>query len=442
MNTALRLAYGAVGQLARSAAAVTPVGTAKWRKSLAARRGIRGRYAAWRKHRDLTRPLLWLHAPSVGEGLQAKVVIDLVRERRPDIQLAYTFFSPSAESFARSLPVDFTDYLPFDTAGDATAVLDALRPTALVFSKLDVWPVLVANATSRGVRLGLISGSVSEASSREGFFATALLHECYEALDCVGAASDADAERIVELGADRSHVVVTGDTRYDQVWRKAMTVNRESALLSPLASDRPTVVAGSTWPTDEEVLFEAWPAVQRDIHDARLILAPHEPTAEHLAPIEECAHSQHLSIGRLGSVEAATADVVLVDRTGVLGDLYALATAAFVGGGFHSAGLHSVLEPAAFGVPVAFGPRHSNSRDAVMLHRSRGGDSVATADETIEVMQHWLTDREIRERAGAAARALVQRGLGAGERSYDLVMALLGGEAGGRKQEAGEERNG
>lgn len=426
MNPALRLAYGAVGQIARSAAAFAPRGTSKWRKSLSARRGIRHRYAAWQKHRDVSRPLLWLHAPSVGEGLQARVVIDLVRERRPDIQLAYTFFSPSAELFARSLPVDFTDYLPFDTSGDATAVLDALRPTALVFSKLDVWPVLVENARRRGVRLGLISGTMSETSSREGFLAMALLHECYEALDRVGAASETDAERIIELGAERSRVVVTGDTRYDQVWGKAASINPESDLLSPLASARPTVVAGSTWPSDEEVLLEAWPAVKRDIPDARLIIAPHEPTDAHLTPIEVWARTEHLSVARLGAPEAAQADVVLVDRVGVLGDLYSLATAAFVGGGFHGAGLHSVLEPAAFGVPVAFGPRHSNSRDAVMLHRGRGGDSVATADETIEVLQHWLADAAVRERAGGAARALVQRGLGAGERSYKLVMELMG----------------
>ena len=321
MNPALRLAYGAVGQLARSAAALTPNGDAKWRKSLAARRGIRNRYRTWSRHRDVTRPLLWLHAPSVGEGLQARVVIDLVRSRRPDIQVAYTFFSPSAESFARSLNVDFTDYLPFDTPGDADAVLDALRPTALVFSKLDVWPVLVGEAERRRVRLGLISGTVSEASSRDGFFATALLHECYEALDRVGAASDADAERIITLGAERSRVVVTGDTRFDQVWARASAVDRESPLLAPLASPRPTLVAGSTWPSDEEVLFEAWPAVRRDIPDARLIIAPHEPTAEHLANVETWARAEHLSLARLGSGESSTADVVLVDRTGVLGDL-------------------------------------------------------------------------------------------------------------------------
>ena len=96
-----------------------------------------------------------------------------------------------------------------------------------------------------------------------------------------------------------------------------------------------------------------------------------------------------------------------------------------MGGGFHGAGLHSVLEPAAFGVPVVFGPRHSNSREAVLLHRSRGGDSVATPDEAIEAFQVWLGDPMARERAGSAARALVQRGLGAGERSYELVMDLM-----------------
>jgi 3-deoxy-D-manno-octulosonic-acid transferase len=425
MNLVLRLAYGAVGQLARSAAALTPAGESKWQRSFVARRGIRARYAAWARHRDRGRPLLWLHAPSVGEGLQARVVIDLVRQRRPDVQLAYTFFSPSAERFARSLPVDFADYLPFDTKGDAEVVLDSLKPTALVFSKLDVWPVLVHEASRRGVRLGLISGTVSDVSSRKGLIATALLGECYEVLDRVGAASEADAERIIALGTERDHVTVTGDTRFDQVWWRASSVDRGSALLAPLASRRPTLVAGSTWPSDEEVLFEAWPAVRRDIPDARLIIAPHEPTGDHLKSVEEWASQEHLPLARLGSDAASRADVVLVDRTGVLGDLYALATAAFVGGGFHGAGLHSVLEPAAFGAPVAFGPRHSNSREAIMLVRTRGGDSVVTADETIEVLEHWLGNATEREVAGSAARAFVQRGLGAGERSYELVMSLL-----------------
>ncbi len=426
MNGALRLAYGAAGQLARSAAALAPGGGPKWRRSLAARRGIRKRYAAWARHRDTARPLLWMHAPSVGEGLQARVVLELVRQRRPDVQLAYTFFSPSAERFAGTLDVDFADYLPFDTLGDARAVLDALRPSALVFSKLDLWPVLVNEASHRGVGLGLVSGAVSDRSSRARPIASSLLHECYESLDRAGAASEADAERIASLGTDQGRIVVTGDTRYDQVWARAAQVDRGGALLAPLASVRPTLVAGSTWPSDEAVLLEAWVALRRDIGDARLIITPHEPSPSHCAAIEDWARAQQLRLMRLGASHVAEeADVVLVDRVGVLGDLYALATAAFVGGAFHAAGIHSVLEPAAFGVPVLFGPRYSTSRDAVLLHRTHGGDTVATVDELIEGLEHWLGDGPAREAAGSAARALVQRGLGAGERSYDLVMGLL-----------------
>jgi 3-deoxy-D-manno-octulosonic-acid transferase len=429
VHRTVRLAYGAVGMLARAAAALVPPGQAKWRRSLAARRGIRSRFAAWSRHRDRARPLLWMHAPSVGEGLQARVILELVRQRRPDVQLAYTFYSPSAESFARSLAVDFADYLPFDTPGDARAVLEAIRPTALVFSKLDVWPVLVAEASRRGVKLGLVSGTISEASSRTGALAASLLHDSYEHLDVVGAASEADAERIVSMGTPADRVSVTGDTRYDQAWARAAATDRSSPLLAPLASRRPTLVAGSTWPADEDVVLAAWPAVRHDIPDARMIIAPHEPTPAHLQPIERWARSSGLSLSRLDRPEAASADVVLVDRVGVLGDLYALATVAFVGGGFHSAGLHSVLEPAAFGVPVAFGPQHSSSRDATLLHRSRGGDSVATVDETIEAFTHWMGDPEARAAAGAAAQNLVRRGLGAAERSYGLVMQLLTGTA-------------
>lgn len=427
MPSAIQLAYGGAGQLARAAAAIVPAGEAKWRRALAARRGIRRRYSAWAPARDVARPLLWMHAPSVGEGLQARVVLDLVRVRRPDVQIAYTFFSPSAEEFARSLNADFVDYLPFDTAGDARATLDALRPSALVFSKVDVWPVLVERAARRGVQLGLISGTLSDVSSRHGMLAEHLLEHAYERLDRVGAISDVDAERLVGLGVRADRIEVTGDTRYDQAWRRARAVDRSAPLLSPLASPRPTLVAGSTWPADEAMLLPAWQAIRRDLPEARMIIAPHEPTPAHLEPIEMWAREHGLHSARLGAPDAGAADVILVDRTGVLGDLYALAQVAFVGGGFHGAGLHSVLEPAAFGIPVAFGPQHRNSRDATLLHRSRGGDSVATVDEIIEALLQWLGDPAARERAGDAAQGLVERGIGAAERTYALVMALVDG---------------
>src|SRR5438477_792874 len=134
MRLPVQLGYRALAQLARGAALVTPNSDSKFLRALRARRGIRARYRSWgATHRDRSRPLLWMHAPSVGEGLQARPVLELARARRPDLQLAYTHFSPSAIAFARDLDVDFRDFLPFDTPGDARVVLDALRPTALVF---------------------------------------------------------------------------------------------------------------------------------------------------------------------------------------------------------------------------------------------------------------------------------------------------------------------
>ncbi|HEU4642933.1 MAG TPA: glycosyltransferase N-terminal domain-containing protein, partial [Gemmatimonadaceae bacterium] len=391
-------------------------------------RGIRARYAAWaRTGRDPARALLWMHAPSVGEGLQARPVLERLRAARPALQVAYTHFSPSAERFARSLGADFTDYLPFDTAGDARAALDALRPRALVFSKLDVWPALTREAARRGVRLGLLSATLAADSGRRSPLAVALLREAYARLDAVGAIDAEDAERLVALGVRADVVRVTGDTRYDQVWARAAAADRAGALLAPLASERPTLVAGSTWPADDAVLLPAWERVRERVRDARLVIAPHEPTPSHLEPVERWAAAAGLRLARLGAPDAAGADVVLVDRVGVLGELYALADAAYVGGAFHAAGLHSVLEPAAFGAPVSFGPRFAASRDARLLLRAGGGASSPDAAALATVLQGWLASAAARTEAGGAAREVVQQGLGAAGRSVGLVEVLLEG---------------
>jgi 3-deoxy-D-manno-octulosonic-acid transferase len=383
-----------------------------------------------------------MHAPSVGEGLQARPVLELARSRRPDMQLAYTHFSPSALGFARTLDVDFRDYLPFDTPGDARVALDALAPTALVFSKLDVWPIITRTARARGVRLGLISATLARGSSRRSRTASALLRDAYAALEVVGAVDDADADRLVQLGVRPSVIMVTGDTRYDQVWLRAQRVDRASPMLERLrdgghGGERPTIVAGSTWVPDEAVLLPAFDALRRapsaaSARTARLIIAPHEPTSDHVTRLIEWAERAQLRVARLDEPSAATADVVVVDRLGVLGDLYALADVAFVGGGFHAAGLHSVLEPAAFGAPVLFGPRHDASRDAFLLEQRGGGAAVADESELSRRLRHWMSDDLARREAGDYARALVRSGVGAAERSFAMVDRLIGSGLGTR----------
>src|SRR5689334_18199700 len=424
MNSLLRIPYAVAGRVADAFTAVVPAGDSKFRRGLSARRGVIDRYRVWgSKNRDGSRPLIWFHAPSVGEGLQALPVIELVRQRRRDTQIAYTFYSPSAERFAQLVKADFTDYLPFDRFDHAEQIIAALQPNALVFSKLDVWPALTESAADRGVKVGVISATLPEGSGRRGPFARALLADAYRAIDRVGAIDEADAERLRKLGVQRNHVTVTGDTRYDQVWARAQ--KPPPSFIQSLRSSRPTLVAGSTWPSDEEHLLPAWLRSREKIPDARLIIAPHEIEAGHLDSIIIWARRHNLRLARIDSPDSPSADVLLVDRVGILGDLYALAEVAFVGGAFHAAGLHSVLEPAAFGAPVLFVPRHQNARDAMRLIAAGGGATIKSDTDLSIRLADWLGSVPARDTAGAAAKAMVQDGLGAAERSYQLITTLL-----------------
>lgn len=426
MNPLVRALYAAAAQVASTASAVVPQRAGKLALTFRARHGIRQRYEAWAaEHRDRTKMLLWMHAPSVGEGLMARPILGLLRERHPAMQLAYTFFSPSAEDFSRTLDVDFREYLPFDTVADARAALDALAPRALVFSKLDVWPELVRQATARGVRVGLISASLPAESMRRTRFGALLLRDAYAALDAVGAVDEDTAVRLIDIGVRPDVVVVTGDTRYDQVWQRAQNVDRAAGLVHRLASGRPTLVAGSTWPADERHLLDAFVRVRRRAPSVRMILAPHEVTPAHLDPLLAWATAERLTQARVDDPAAADADVIFVDRYGVLGDLYALADVAFVGGGFHDAGLHSVLEPAAFGAPVLFGPRHTRSRDALELLKHGGARSVTWSSAIERVVMDWIDQPEARRAAGQQALAVIERGRGAADRSLHLVESLL-----------------
>ena len=405
----------------------------KLARGLDGRRGLIPRLASWAAtQRDPKRPLVWMHAPSVGEGLQAKPVLETLRAEHPDWQLAFTFFSPSAERLARNLPVDVADYLPLDRAGEVAAALDALEPTALVFSKLDVWPELTLAAAQRGVKLGLISATVAPKSSRLRWPTRHWSAPAYRALNRVGTISEEDGERLELLGARPEAIAVTGDTRYDSVAERAERIDRTREPLARLAAVAPdtfTIVAGSTWPSDEAVLLPAFADLLVQLPTARLLLAPHEPNPDHLAGIAE--RLRHLKLPRpvrLSQLEhAKTGPVIVVDRVGVLADLYALGDTAFVGGGFHRAGLHSVLEPAVFGVPIAFGPHWQMSRDAALL-LDQGGAIGVPSDGRHPLHSQWLVwhhDPTARKKAGKAAKQMVEDGRGASERTTALVRSLV-----------------
>lgn len=427
MHPLVRFPYAAAGALTRLAVRAAPERDSKFFRAMSARRGLIERYEQWgAESRDESRPLLWIHAPSVGEGLQALPVIQRFRNNHPEAQVVYTFFSPSAERFALTVNADFYDYLPFDTADDAAAVIDALRPTAIVFSKLDVWPMLVARAANRGVKLGLLSATVPESSKRRSGFALLALREAYAALDVVGAISPSDAERLLAMGVRSDRMSVTGDTRYDQVWARATAPSEaRDAIMRKYHDDRATLVAGSTWPSDEQRLFPAWLQLIKQVDGARLIIAPHELSKKHLEGIEMWARESSLSISRTSDEAVRATDVLLVDQYGILGDLYAIADAAYVGGGFQEAGLHSLLEPAAFGVPVLIGPRHTDNRDARLLVAGGGAVRCPGPGDISARLLAWFRNPGVHERASRGARRVVEAGLGAAEKSLELVESLF-----------------
>lgn len=425
MNALIRFPYELAWKTANAVAPLVPPSGNKILRTLRSRAGLMSRIDTWAgAHRDIARPLLWMHASSVGESLQALPVLNLFRERSREVQVLFTFYSPSAEAATKSFPADFISYLPFDTATSMRHLIEGLTPSAIVFSKLDVWPTLVNEARAAGVRTGIISGTMHPNSGRRSAMASLLLRDSYAGLDAVGAISLDDRANIIELGAKPESVTVTGDTRYDQVWMRREQQG-PTELINHLGSTRPTIVAGSTWKSDEVHLLDAYLRTRKTSSRLRLIIAPHEPTNRAIQQTTAWAHANSLRAAKLDDPKASEADIVLVDRLGVLGDLYALADIAFVGGGFHRAGLHSVLEPAAFAKPVIFGAPHGFTRDSQLLVANSAACSVNGSDELAAILSLWLTDTTARTAAGLAGEDTVKRGLGAAEASFKLIHHLL-----------------
>jgi len=407
----------------------TPFLQEKARRSVEGRQQLVARIQDWAGEQRKDGPLVWFHAPSVGEGLQTRPVIEALRKLRPELQVFYTFFSPSAEKLAGQMPVDYADYMPFDVVADLMLVMEAVRPAAIVFGKLDVWPNVTRVAGWCDVPLALVSGTLAENSSRLRWPARRLLTPAYERLDAVGAISVEDAARLALLGVHPDRIEITGDARFDQVWARAQALDPSQPPVSLLAGhDGLTLVAGSTWPEGEKHLVPAVASLRSRHGNFRAVLVPHEPSDDHLRRLESHLDVDELEHVRLSELEGGSGDlkeVIVVDRVGMLGELYALADIAYVGGGFGRRGLHSVLEPAALGAPVLFGPRHDNAREAAALIERGGAVSVKSGAALAHALGHWLDDAVARRAAGEAASNYVQSNLGAAQRNAYLILKLL-----------------
>ena len=423
--------YAAATRAVRSVLPFASPFNAKLAKGVAARQHALAHLEQWAlTSRDADRPLIWLHAPSVGEALMAQAIAQAIRSMAPQVQLALTIFSPSAERTLARMPVDVAGYLPWDTPAQAAAAVRALRPTAVGFVRTEVWPLMRNAAAAAGAQTALVNAVLAPSSSRLRWPARLLLARVYAQLDAVGVTSTTHVAPFMSLGVQRERIRVTGDGRFDQVLDRVAACDRNAPLLTALrAAPGALLVAGSTWPQDEQLLVHAL-APRIRTGRLRLVIAPHEPGAQHVAALEAQLDAAGLAHQRIGALEteppADPAAVVVVDRTGMLADLYAAAHHAYVGGGFGTAGLHSVVEPAAHGVPVLFGPRFGNATEAAELAREGGGAIIQSAEELREGSLQWETDPAAYERASAAARTFVEARGGGGERNARLLLEIAG----------------
>lgn len=377
---------------------------------------------------------IWFHGTSVGEFLQAVPLMTKLKEQRPGRPVYFSFFSPSVEQRARQCPhCDLSFYLPEDTRANARQLFDLLRPGLLVFSKFDIWRNIVLQARELGVPVAVTAATLSPDSGRLRGLSGSFHRGFYSLLDLVCAISDEDADGFIRLGVPADRCIVTGDTRFDQTFERASKVGPDDPLVRPFSGwgDKPTLALGSTWPADEEHLLPALESLAREFPELRFILVPHETTAEHLDNIRAFLEKHGLTYTQYTSLENGSGvgrrvsqetRAVLVDRVGVLAAVYRAAHLVYVGGGFGS-GVHNVMEPACFGLPVMFGPRHLNSYEARLMLARGGAFAISDTQGAVEVIQRLLREPELRAEAGEAASAVVRENLGATGRT----LAMLAG---------------
>lgn len=402
----------------------------------AGRRAASASLASWGRSRSSPSPLLWLHGASAGELLGAVPVVERLRGGG-GLDLLVTHASPSGRDALSALRPDHAGFPPLDTARDCRRSLRAVEPSALVFARGDLWPNLTRAAAGLDVPMGMVNATVRPGSSRLRPVVRALLRPGYARLQRVGAATGEDAGRLRRLGAREVAVEVTGDAAVDRALSEAAGAGPSgegpAATLTRLApAGRPVLVAGSTWPPDEEVLVGVHRRLSAGATGAPLlVLVPHEPGAGARERIRRLCRER---LGRepavWGDGEPPPAsdvdDLLLVNRTGLLSRLYGAADLAWVGGGFGDDGLHSVVEPAAAGVPVLFGPRGERWEARALLERRAArrvpGDDPA---EAASVLGDLLANPGLRKGMGEAARSFAEDSSGAAERGAELVAELL-----------------
>ena len=347
---------------------------------------------------------IWIHAASLGEFEQGRPLIEALRKIYPKKKFILTFFSPSGYEVRKAYDqVDLVTYMPLDTKANARDFLDLIRPEMALFIKYEFWFNHLAELKKRKVRTLLVSGRMH---AGQGFFKPwgGLFREGLKSYDHFFLQDETSAQLLGSIGF--MNKTVTGDTRYDRV----MAIREENKQLSDIEqfiNGKTTVVLGSSWPKEEELMLEFMKKNER--LDFKLIIAPHEIQE---ARMTELLGQYEKAAVRLSTWKGEEAQVLIIDSIGILAQVYKYGDVALIGGGF-GAGIHSVLEPAVWGAPVLFGPRYEKFKEAIGLIAAGGAFPVTGQEDFDRKMTELLQNQEFRNKAGEKAFAFCNAKTGA-----------------------------
>ena len=400
--------------------------TQKYREGLGERLG---RVPHWLRSAD-GKPVIWLHAVSVGEVLAVSRLVQEIEAAFPGYRLCISTTTRTGQELARTrFGAARVFYCPLDLPWAVRAYLNALRPRMLILAETEFWPNLLNGCFRRDIPVAVVNARISDRSWPRYQMLRSLWRPILGRLRRVLAQSTTDAERLIELGCEPTFVSVSGNLKFDV---RAAQEAEATSVLKILGTGMRVLVAGSTLEGEETALLEAWPRVRAADSNLIMVLAPRHP--ERFAAVAALLAGSGASSVRRSEWKGKPASaipvlrpgqVVLLDTIGELASVYSLAAVAFIGGSLVPSGGHNPLEPAQFGVPIVMGPHYANFRAITEDLRTHNAIRIAPREKLAEVLIELLTDRKDAEVMGAKARHVFEHQAGATARSIDALRDVL-----------------
>ena len=364
--------------------------------------------------------VIWIHAASLGEYEQAVPVLEELRIQYPSHKILLTFFSPSGYTIRKNTQVaDLVTYLPLDTEANADAFISITSPELVLFVKYEFWPNYLDKLKRNNISTLLISGVFRESQPFFKFYGS-WMKKSLRAFDYFFLQNESSLKKLKKLGFTNAEV--SGDTRFDRVSRQ-LEYNNTLDFIAEFKQDKLLLVCGSTWPEDETLLLD----FINNVAEVKIILAPHKINSEKIEAFRSKLTKNVVLHSELKIKNLQEAEVLIIDAIGFLTKIYAYADIAYVGGAAGATGLHNVLEPATFGIPILTGTHIDKFPEAGQMNRLAALFTVKNPAETSVVLGKLISDKKFRDQTGIISGQFVSKNTGATHSimSYLKIKHLL-----------------